>query len=86
MDFDRDPPKAIQNTSRHGVSLQEAATVFGDPLSATFPDPDRSVDEDRLIIVGTSARGRLLMVAHAERRSRRRVGGRSSATPIHRRR
>lgn len=42
-------------------------TVFYDPLSATFDDPDHSVDEQRLITVGYSSRGRLLVVSHTER-------------------
>jgi hypothetical protein len=63
-----DPPKAATNLRKHGVIFEEAVTVFYDPLAATFPDPDHSEEEERLITVGYSARGRLLVVCHAERR------------------
>jgi uncharacterized DUF497 family protein len=49
------------------VSFDEAVTVFYDPLAATFGDPDHSREESRLITVGYSARGRLLVVSHVER-------------------
>jgi len=63
-----DPTKAATNLRKHGVTFEEAVTVFYDPLAATFPDPDHSEEEERLITVGYSARGRLLVVCHAERR------------------
>ena len=63
--WDRD--KAAANLRKHGVDFEEAATAFGDPLSITIPDPDHSVGEDRLLLVGQSAGGRLLVVAHTER-------------------
>lgn len=68
MRFVWDPPKAATNLRKHGVIFEEAVTVFYDPLAATFPDPDHSEEEERLITVGYSARGRLLVVCHAERR------------------
>ena len=52
--------KARQNFKKHGVYFDEAATVFYDPLSATFDDPDHSRGEHRLITVGVSYQGRLL--------------------------
>lgn len=67
MEFEWDPIKAARNLQKHDVAFNEAASVFGDPLSITVPDPDHSLDEDRYIIVGTSHLGRLLMVAHSER-------------------
>jgi len=51
----------------HGVSFEEASTVFFDPLSATGADPDHSVGESRFITFGISSSGRLLVVAHTER-------------------
>jgi uncharacterized DUF497 family protein len=66
IEFAWDPNKAESNLQRHGISFHEAVTVFGDPLSTTVPDPDHSLEEDRYIIVGTSHRGRILMVAHTE--------------------
>jgi uncharacterized DUF497 family protein len=59
MDFEWDDRKADYNVQKHGVSFQEAATVFYDPLVITFADPDHSDDEDRFIVIGTSAQGRL---------------------------
>lgn len=67
MEFEWDREKAKKNNRKHRVSFDEAMTVFYDPLSATFDDPDHSVDEQRLITVGYSSRGRLLVVSHTER-------------------
>lgn len=66
MLFAWDEKKAAANLVKHGVSFEEATTVFGDPLSDTFDDPDHSVEEQRFIIVGTSERGRILVVAHTD--------------------
>jgi uncharacterized protein len=67
MRFEWDPEKAMQNLKKHGVCFDEAATVFYDPVSATFADPNHSEGEQRLITVGVSSQGRLLVVAHTER-------------------
>ena len=67
MQFEWDKDKAASNLKKHGVSFKEAATVFGDPLSDTFDDPDHSADENRFITIGMSGRGRILVVAHMER-------------------
>lgn len=67
MRFEWDSEKAEINLRKHRVSFDEATTVFLDPLSATFPDPDHSIGERRLITVGVSVKGRLLIVAHSER-------------------
>jgi uncharacterized DUF497 family protein len=67
VDFEWDPKKASENLKKHGVSFKEAATVFGNSLSITYPDPDHSIDEDRFITIGESRQARLLMVAHTER-------------------
>ncbi len=67
MRFEWDPGKAASNLTKHRVSFDEAVTVFYDPLAATFDDPDHSVDERRLITVGYSAHGRLIIVSHIER-------------------
>jgi uncharacterized protein len=48
-------------------TLEEAATVFNDSLSVTFPDPDHSIGESRYVIVGISRFGQLLVIAHTER-------------------
>jgi uncharacterized protein len=54
--FEWDPKKADANLSKHGVSLAEAVTVFGDPLSMNMPDPDHSEGEQRFIVLGMSNR------------------------------
>jgi uncharacterized DUF497 family protein len=66
MEFEWDDEKAGANLKKHKVSFVEAATVFGDPLSVTSPDPDHSIDEDRFITMGTSESGHLLVVSHTE--------------------
>lgn len=67
MEFEWDPAKAERNVKKHRVSFDEAITVFYDPIAATFDDPHHSERERRFITVGYSSRGRLLVVAHAER-------------------
>ncbi|OGA45827.1 MAG: hypothetical protein A3G24_20120 [Betaproteobacteria bacterium RIFCSPLOWO2_12_FULL_62_13] len=61
-----DPKKAAQNLRDHGVSFEEASTVFGDSLAITIPDPDHSVGEERMITMGQSNVGQLLAVSHTE--------------------
>jgi len=73
VNFEWDPAKARQNRRKHRVSFQEAATVFGDPLAVTYPDPDHSVSEQRFITVGMSGAGRVLMVAHLDRNENIRI-------------
>jgi uncharacterized protein len=67
MRFEWDGSKAASNLKKHRASFDEAVTVFYDPLAATFGDPDHSEEESRVITVGYSARGRLLVVSHVER-------------------
>ena len=67
MRFDWDLKKAEANLRRHGVSFDEAATLFLDPLAVSGPDPDHSVEEDRYITFGFSRLGRLLAVCHTYR-------------------
>ena len=62
-----DPRKATANARKHGVGFGEATTAFNDPLSVTIDDPDHSADEQRFLLLGLSNRGRVLVVAHAER-------------------
>jgi uncharacterized protein len=68
-----DPSKASQNLKKHGVSFEEAATVFNDPLSSTIDDPLHSQTEERFIIVGSSQQNRLLVVVHVDRGTRIRI-------------
>jgi uncharacterized DUF497 family protein len=67
MKFEWDADKAASNLRKHGVSFESAARAFEDELSATFPDPDHSRDEFRLITYGIGIDGKLLVVAHTER-------------------
>jgi uncharacterized DUF497 family protein len=67
LQFEWDPAKAAENLERHGVSLEEAATIFRDTLSVTGPDPDHSVGEERFVTFGVSTSERLLVVGHTER-------------------
>lgn len=66
MIFDWDTEKARTNLRDHNVSFQEAVTVFGNPLSDTYDDPDHSIDEQRFIIIGHSEDDRLLFVSHSD--------------------
>jgi len=73
VSFEWDPAKARENHAKHGVSFEEAVTIFIDPLSLTIPDPDHSAAEARFVILGRSARQRLLAVVHSEREGRIRL-------------
>jgi uncharacterized protein len=67
MQFEWDRDKEKRNIKKHGISFDEAVTVFYDPLSATFDDPDHSIGERRFITIGFSSHGRLLVVSYTER-------------------
>jgi len=75
-----DPGKAKSNIKKHGVSFEEAATALSDPLSATGADPDHSITEVRFITFGISELGRLLVVAHTEKRETIRIISARKAT------
>lgn len=62
LKFEWDPKKAKLNLSKHGVSFEEALTVFGDLLARIFDDEDHSIEEQREIIIGHSAKERILIV------------------------
>jgi len=59
--------KAQINLEKHGVSFEEARTIFGDPLSLTIADTGHGEDEFRFAIVGRTIAGRLVVVSHVER-------------------
>ncbi len=80
MEFEWDEAKAKRNLSKHKVSFDEAASVFADPLSSTFPDPDHSLEEDRLVTIGNSDRGRVIIVSHTDRGHRTRIISARKAT------
>ncbi|MDE0425737.1 MAG: BrnT family toxin [Candidatus Poribacteria bacterium] len=67
MEFEWNANKAASNLSKHGVSFDEAQTVFDDTFYVDFYDPDHSYDEHRYIIIGQSAQNHLLIVSYTER-------------------
>lgn len=67
MQFEWDGEKAESNLKKHGVSFEEAQTVFGDDLARIFDDDEHSFEEKRIGIVGHSENSRLLIVAFTER-------------------
>ena len=68
--FSWDAAKALSNLKKHGVSFEEASTVFSDPLAVDWEDPEHSHVEYRCKRVGLSIAGRLLIVAYTPRRSK----------------
>lgn len=80
MQFEWDPVKAEENATKHAVAFAEAMTVFGDPLELVIPDPDHSVGERRLVSIGMSSSGRLLVVSYTERGARIRLISARTAT------
>ena len=68
MRFEWNALKAARNVRKHGVSFDEASSVFFDPLSATGDDPDHSLEERRFVTFGISSSRRLLVVTHMEQR------------------
>ena len=67
--FEWDPRKDAENQRKHGVSFEEARTVFADEYALLLDDPDHSRGEERFILLGLSARFRVLVVVHAYRES-----------------
>ena len=73
LEFEWDPAKAELNLKEHGISFDEATTVFRDTLSITISDPDHSDSEDRFIDIGMSHRMQLLVVSYRERKDKIRI-------------
>jgi uncharacterized DUF497 family protein len=67
MEFEWDQSKAASNLKKHGVSFEEAKTVFDNSLAVIFDDEAHSIDEQREIIIGHSRQNRLLLIAFTER-------------------
>jgi hypothetical protein len=65
--FEWDPPKAAANVKKHGISFDEAKTVFYDERARLIADPDHSEGEDRFVLLGYSSNLRLLVVCHCYR-------------------
>ena len=80
MTYEWDPAKAAANLKKHGVSFEEAASIFLDALALTFWDPDHSEEEEREITIGRSAEQRILFVAHTAREDRIRIISARKAT------
>ena len=85
LTFEWDERKAARNLQKHGVSLEEAASAFGDPLSITIPDPEHSEAEERCVLLGMTERHRLVVVAHTEQADTVRLISARLATPAERR-
>jgi len=83
--FTWDADKAAGNLRKHGVSFEEAQTVFGNPLALIFDDETHSTLERREIIIGHSANGRLILVCFIEREGGVRLISARCATPKERR-
>ncbi|MBZ4220516.1 MAG: BrnT family toxin [Chlorobium sp.] len=80
LSFEWDHQKALSNEQKHGISFDEASTVFGDSLSLTLHDPLHSENEDRFVIIGTSYKNRMLIVVHTERGNKIRIISARKAT------
>lgn len=85
MRFEWDPEKAASNLANHGVSFEEASSIFGDPLATTISDTDHSVGEERFLTTGLSRQQRVLIVWHTDREDVIRIIGAREATPHERR-
>jgi hypothetical protein len=78
--FEWDEAKSRGNAAKHGVTFEEAKTVFNDPFSLTIPDPDHSEEEERWLDMGLSHLGRLLVVWYTESGETIRIIGSRLAT------
>jgi uncharacterized protein len=79
--YEWDPRKAQTNRRKHGISFEEAASVFQDARAITFDDPDHSEEEPREITIGMSTRSRVLFLSHCDRDDRIRIISARLATP-----
>ena len=80
MIYEWNGKKAKANLRKHGVTFEEAATVFLDPLALTFPDPYHSSDEQREITIGHSTSHQVVFVSHCQRGERIRIISARKAT------
>jgi uncharacterized protein len=85
MGFEWHRAKAESNMKNHGVSFEEAATVFDNPLTEFLPDIAHSIEEDRYLAFGESDKGRLLAVVFTERGETIRIISAREITPRERR-
>lgn len=80
FEFEWGPEKARPNEQRHGITFEEAEMAFDDPYARVVYDPDHSLAEHRLILIGHSDRNRLLFVSFTERQGRIRIISARKAT------
>jgi len=80
LTFEWDEEKSKGNLRKHGVTFEEAKTVFNDPFAMTISDPKDSLQEDRNIDMGMSSHGRILVVWYTERGRNIRIIGSRKAT------
>ena len=73
MKFEWDDTKAANNIKKHGVTFNEASTVFRDPLAITYADPEHSIGEYCYLTFGRSIMNRLIVVAHSDRNDKVRL-------------
>ena len=83
--FEWNPKKARNNVKKHGISFDEASSVFKDTLSLTIGDPLHSQDEERLVIIGVSRKNRFLTVVHTDRGEKVRIISARKSTKSERR-
>ena len=85
MQFEWEPEKDRDNLAKHGISFDEASTVFGDPLAVTIDDPDHSTEERRFVTTVYSTRQRIIIVVHTDRDDSVRLISAREVTPAERR-
>jgi uncharacterized protein len=85
LSFEWDARKSAENLKKHGVSFQEAESVFGDPLGRITTDPRHSIDEERYVLLGRSTMSRMLVVMFTERGEAIRLISAREASPRERR-
>ena len=84
LTFEWDEEKSKRNVRKHGVTFEEAKTVFNDPFAITIADPDHSAEEERYLDIGLSVKERVLVVWYTEREENIRIIGCRRATPSER--
>lgn len=85
MDFEWDPAKASSNIDKHGVTFEEAVSVFGDVFASTINNVLNSATEERFITLGLSHRRRLIVIVHTDRGESVRLISARLASPTERR-
>ena len=83
--FEWNPKKEKSNFEKHGISFDEASSVFKDTLSITISDPLHSQDEERMVIIGVSHKNRFLTVVHTDRGKKVRIISARKSTKSERR-